>query len=145
VVADGVTVSAGIAYDAYGRQIRVEGVGPAPDALTIDAPGAVYVLRHGRQTIVRLAEADLDPAHIGGDGIVRAPMHGKLLALLVEKGAKVEKGHRVAVIEAMKMEHTLTAPIDGTVTEIPTTVDSQVAENATIMVIEAAAADEAGA
>jgi 3-methylcrotonyl-CoA carboxylase alpha subunit len=91
--------------------------------------------------VVRLAEADLDPAHSSGDGVVRAPMHGKLLALLVDKGASVEKGHRVAVIEAMKMEHTLTAPIDGTVTEISAMVDSQVAENATIMVIEAAAGD----
>jgi biotin carboxyl carrier protein len=43
------------------------------------------------------------------------------------------------VIEAMKMEHTLTAPIDGTVTEITATMGSQLAENATIMVIEAAA------
>jgi 3-methylcrotonyl-CoA carboxylase alpha subunit len=145
LAADGLTVSAGVAIDVNGREITVEGVGPAPDARTIDAPDAVYVMRYGRQTIVRLAEADLDPAHTSGDGVVRAPMHGKVLALLVEKGARVEKGHRVAVIEAMKMEHTLTAPIDGAVTEIPVTVDSQVAENATIMVIEAAATDEAGA
>jgi 3-methylcrotonyl-CoA carboxylase alpha subunit len=139
VAADGLTVSAGVAIDVNGREITVEGVGPAPDARTIDAAGAVYVLRYGRQTVVRLAEADLDPAHTSGDGVVRAPMHGKLLALLVEKGARVEKGHRVAVIEAMKMEHTLTAPIDGTVTEITATMGSQLAENATIMVIEAAA------
>ena len=41
VTVDGVIVSAGVAYDAHGRQITVGGVGPAPDALTIDAPGAV--------------------------------------------------------------------------------------------------------
>ena len=45
-------------------------------------------------------------------------MHGKVLAILVEQGASVARGQRLAIIEAMKMEHTLHAPIDGTVAEI---------------------------
>ena len=49
---------------------------------------------------------------------MRAPMHGKVLAILVEQGAQVARGQRVAMIEAMKMEHALIAPIDGTVGEI---------------------------
>jgi 3-methylcrotonyl-CoA carboxylase alpha subunit len=59
---------------------------------------------------------------------------------LVEQGARVTRGQRLAVIEAMKMEHTLTAPIDGTVTEIAVSADGQVAENAKVMVIEPATA-----
>jgi 3-methylcrotonyl-CoA carboxylase alpha subunit len=62
-------------------------------------------------------------------------MHGKMLSILVEQGARVTRGQRLAVIEAMKMEHTLTAPIDGTVTEIAVTADAQVAEDAKVMVI----------
>jgi biotin carboxyl carrier protein len=54
----------------------------------------------------------------------------------VEKGAQVEKGDRVAVIEAMKMEHTLTAPISGIVAERGAAVGQQIAEGATLMVIE---------
>ena len=53
-------------------------------------------------------------------------MHGKVLGILVEKGATVTRGQRLAIIEAMKMEHTLTAPIDGVVTEIVACSDAQV-------------------
>jgi hypothetical protein len=45
-------------------------------------------------------------------------MHGKLIALFVAAGEAVVKGQRLAIVEAMKMEHVLTAPRDGTVTEV---------------------------
>jgi 3-methylcrotonyl-CoA carboxylase alpha subunit len=63
-------------------------------------------------------------------------MHGKVLAILVEPGAAVKRGQRLAVIEAMKMEHSLTAPVDGTVAEIAVRPQAQVAEGAKLMVIE---------
>ena len=65
-------------------------------------------------------------------------MHGKVLALFVEPGAAVTRGERVAIIEAMKMEHTLTAPVDGIVSEIAGVAGTQVAEGAKIMTIEPA-------
>jgi 3-methylcrotonyl-CoA carboxylase alpha subunit len=49
----------------------------------------------------------------------------------------VTKGDRVAVVEAMKMEHALLAPIDGVVGEVSAQVGAQVAERATILTIEA--------
>jgi 3-methylcrotonyl-CoA carboxylase alpha subunit len=64
-------------------------------------------------------------------------MHGKVLALLVTKGDKVAKGQRVAIIEAMKMEHALVAPHAGTVAEVAVTAGSQVAEGARVLAIEA--------
>ena len=76
--------------------------------------------------------------HGFGGGLVRAPMHGKVLAVFVEKGAQVTRGQRLAIIEAMKMEHTLTAPIDGVVVEIAIAKDAQVAEDAKVLVIEPA-------
>jgi biotin carboxyl carrier protein len=48
----------------------------------------------------------------------------------------VAAGQRLAVIEAMKMEHTLRAPFAGTVTEVPVGAGQQVVEGAQIMVIE---------
>ncbi len=54
------------------------------------------------------------------------------------RGRAVTRGQRLAIIEAMKMEHTLTAPIDGVVTEIAVQKDAQVAEDAKVMVIEPA-------
>jgi 3-methylcrotonyl-CoA carboxylase alpha subunit len=53
----------------------------------------------------------------------------------VDVGEHVEKGHRVAIIEAMKMEHALTAPVTGTVTEIAVGAGAQVAEGAKVMLI----------
>ena len=64
-------------------------------------------------------------------------MHGKVLAILVEEGAAVAKGERVALIEAMKMEHALTAPIAGTVAEVAAAAGNQIAEGAKVMVIAA--------
>ncbi|HEY5278577.1 MAG TPA: biotin carboxylase N-terminal domain-containing protein [Pseudolabrys sp.] len=139
VTADGEPVVAEIDYGADGPTISVDGVAPAEDAIAIVQADAVYVLRHGRQTKVTLRDIALDRPGDAGGGLVRAPMHGKVLAVLVEKGAQVTRGQRVAIIEAMKMEHTLTAPINGTVSEIAVAKDAQVAEGAKIMIVESSA------
>jgi 3-methylcrotonyl-CoA carboxylase alpha subunit len=136
IMADGESLIARIDYGPQGATVSVNGAAPAPDAVAIAADEAVYVLRRGRQTRVALRDLALDEA---GDaehsGLIRAPMHGKVLAVLVEQGASVARGQRLAIIEAMKMEHTLTAPLDGTVAEIAVTKDAQVAEGAKVMVI----------
>lgn len=53
----------------------------------------------------------------GASSIV-APMPGKLLKVLVANGDVVREGQSLAILEAMKMEHTLTAPFDGTVNQV---------------------------
>jgi len=137
VIADGEAVVAQVDYGPQGAAVSVEGAASADDAITVAQQDAVYVLRRGRQTRVTLRDLALDQAgDAAGGGLVRAPMHGKVLALLVEKGAQVSRGQRVAIIEAMKMEHTLAAPIDGTVAEIAVERDAQVAEGAKILVVE---------
>ena len=132
-----------VVYGPAGATVTIDGIAPAADAVAVDAGDAVYVLRHGRQTKVTLRDLTLEE---GGDhgqgGLVRAPMHGKVLSILVEQGAHVTRGQRLAIIEAMKMEHTLTAPIDGTVAELAVAADAQVAEGAKVMVIEPAQAPE---
>ena len=121
---------------ANGDVIAIDGAAPAPDAVAVASGSAVYVLRHGRQTKVALRDLSLNEAgDHGGGGLVRAPMHGKVLAILVENGAAVTRGQRLAIIEAMKMEHTLVAPMDGTVTEVAVAQDAQVGEGAKVMVI----------
>jgi 3-methylcrotonyl-CoA carboxylase alpha subunit len=136
ILADGAAVVAQVAYGPGGAIVSVDGVEPAIDAVAVETPDAVYVLRHGRQTKVGLRDLALDEA---GDrehsGLVRAPMHGKVLSLLVTEGERVSRGHRLAIIEAMKMEHTLVSPIDGSVAEIVVAQDAQVAEGAKVMVI----------
>jgi acetyl-CoA/propionyl-CoA carboxylase biotin carboxyl carrier protein len=112
--------------------------GPArPVRLRRDADGAVSLTLDGRRT--RFLVADDGPTvwlhDLGGalgswaltrrtrvlrsaaaqnhDPELRSPLPGTVVAVLVEDGAPVAAGDRVLVVEAMKMEHTLTAPVDG--------------------------------
>jgi 3-methylcrotonyl-CoA carboxylase alpha subunit len=79
--------------------------------------------------------------HAGGPGgRLTAPMPGKLISLLVQVGQAVEAGQALAVMEAMKMEHTLTAPHAGVVQELLYAVGDQLSEGAELLKIEAAAA-----
>jgi 3-methylcrotonyl-CoA carboxylase alpha subunit len=141
IVADGELRDATVHYGAAGMQVEVEGSAPAEDALVFDGDAEAYVLRNGRQTRVRLRDFAAAAGEAGaGDGLVSAPMHGKVLEILVTMGEHVAKGQRLATIEAMKMEHTLTAPCDGIVAEIAVAKDHQVVEGAKIMLIEPAPA-----
>ncbi len=54
----------------------------------------------------------------GGDGVVVAPMHGQLLEILVTAGDAVSKGDKLAVLEAMKMQHEILAEVDGVVAAV---------------------------
>ena len=81
------------------------------------------------------------PYNGAGDGSIKAPMHGKVLELFVRAGEAVAGGQRVAVLEAMKMEHTLRAPFAGLVADVTVGVGAQVVEGAQIMMIERSAAE----
>jgi 3-methylcrotonyl-CoA carboxylase alpha subunit len=60
-------------------------------------------------------------------------MPGKVVAFLAAKGQAVRRGQAVAVMEAMKMEHTLTAPADGVVDELLYAVGDQVSEGSELL------------
>jgi len=132
---DGETVVAQLTYHAGGPEVAVDGVHARADLLAVDGDDAVYVLRSGRQTSVRLRDVEIDIEHLDGDGLVRAPMHGKILSILVGIGSMVRKGQRLGAIEAMKMEHALLAPVSGKVTEIAAAPGMQVAQGAMILAI----------
>jgi 3-methylcrotonyl-CoA carboxylase alpha subunit len=125
-----------------GPQVTVDGAAAANGVRFVPAGAGVVAIADGLQRSVGLKSYDsIDVDHLDGDGVIKAPMHGKVLAILVEQGASVQKGERVAVVEAMKMEHALMAPIDGTVGEIVASVGAQIAEGATILSITATAGD----
>lgn len=134
ILADDQAAVAEATYDSRGCEVLVAGHAPARDAVVVADGDTIYILRNGRQTKVALRDLALNEA---GDqdrsGVVRAPMHGKLLSILVEPGAQVTRGQRLAIIEAMKMEHTLVAPTDGTIADISVAGDAQVAEGAIVM------------
>jgi 3-methylcrotonyl-CoA carboxylase alpha subunit len=82
--------------------------------------------------------AEYDPIAHAGDGAAEggrltAPMPGKVVSLLAKAGEAVTKGQPLAVMEAMKMEHTISAPHDGVVEEVLYAPGDQVAEGGELL------------
>ena len=103
---------------------------------------AAYVLCGGRQ--IRVERVDPLAGGAGGretgSGEVAAPMHGRVIALSVEEGDVVVAGQRLAVVEAMKMEHALVAPRAGHVIRFAAKLGDVVQQGQRLMTI--AAGDE---
>jgi biotin carboxyl carrier protein len=74
-------------------------------------------------------------AGAAGDAIIRAPMHGRVIALHVREGERVDKGQRLAIVEAMKMEHVLVAGVAGIVARVAVAAGAQVALGAPLITI----------
>jgi 3-methylcrotonyl-CoA carboxylase alpha subunit len=114
------------------RLVRLERSGQA----------ALRSARVGTETIVfnrGEAHAFVEPQSLAGsagaasDGAIRAPMPGRIIAIHVANGADVTKAQPLLTIEAMKMEHTLTAPFDGVAEDLSHAVGSQVTEGSVLL------------
>ena len=137
IVIDGENADATITYAKDGARVAVDGADPATDAKVFAAGHDAYVVRGGRQTRIQIRDFAAPSASASaGDGVIKAPMHGKVLEVLAAVGDRVAFGQRLAVIEAMKMEHTLRAPFAGIVTQVPVRTGAQVVESAPVMVLE---------
>ena len=100
------------------------------------SPRRFAVTTGGDTVLVEVPDYDADvEALLGGDS-VKAPMPGKVLSVLVKAGDTVSQGAPVAVMEAMKMEHTLAAPRDGTIAAIGTAAGDQVSEGDLLVELE---------
>ncbi|HMB10591.1 acetyl/propionyl/methylcrotonyl-CoA carboxylase subunit alpha [Saliniramus sp.] len=139
LMVDGTRIEGALTWDAEGPAFELPGAKSPPGAVeasVVEAGETMLVLREGRQTRVAIHDPTaVDLEHLDAGGLIKAPMHGKLVALFVETGQSVEKGQRVAVVEAMKMEHVLTAPLDGVIGEIAAAIGDQVGEGARITVV----------
>ena len=80
-----------------------------------------------------LHRVDAGDSHGGG---LTAPMPGKVVALLAQPGQKVEKGTPLLILEAMKMEHTITAPAAGTLKAFCYAAGEQVTDGAALVEFE---------
>src|SRR5581483_3947220 len=117
-----------IAASLGGRRVNATVV-PNGDALTVFAFGAIHLIERAR----RAAQEEEDPG-----GRLVSPLPGSVAQVLVKEGAKVDKGQPLMIVEAMKMEHTITAPHAGKVAQIYFAVGDQVAEGAQLLVLESA-------
>ncbi len=102
-----------------GHWIEIERGGHTTQCAAVVSPRGVWVAVEGRTYV--LERTHREAADLEGDrsaGEIRAPMTGRVVAVVVKAGAKASEGDLLLTIEAMKMEFKLAAPGDGTVTEI---------------------------
>jgi len=80
----------------------------------------------------------LDREDEGGAGgnVIAAPMPGLVKAIFAEAGQQVSEGDRLAILEAMKMEHSLLAPRDGVVADVLATEGAQVEDGTALILLE---------
>jgi geranyl-CoA carboxylase alpha subunit len=103
------------------------------------APACVHLaLADGTFVLENLIDAGESEDESARDGAVSAPMHGLLLEVLVSEGESVAKGDRLAILEAMKMQHEITARVDGLVRAVKKRAGEQVAADDLIMEIDIA-------
>jgi 3-methylcrotonyl-CoA carboxylase alpha subunit len=111
-----------IDVDAY----RAEGT-PADEVLVSDA-GQTWLLQRWRASGVAVGAA--------ADGVILSPMPGRIIAVDVVEGDRVVSGQKLVTLEAMKMEHSLTAPFDGVVAELVAVEGGQVSDGTMLVRIE---------
>jgi 3-methylcrotonyl-CoA carboxylase alpha subunit len=133
----------------FGGQVFVASGEDQPDGAFAVMLNGVHrrltVFDHGPETMVflggeswRLVEIDVLAAPEGDDpggGRLSAPMPGRVTQLMVEVGDDVRRGQPLIIIEAMKMEHTMTAPADGIVKAVRFAVGEQVEEGAELIAL----------
>ncbi len=116
--------------DVHGQRLRLS-VYRHGDELDVFTPQGHARVQH----LDPLRQVDEQAA----GGRLTALMPGKVVAMLVTEGQQVKQGDALAVTEAMKMEHTLTAPHDGVVSAILCAVGDQLAEGVELLRLEVAA------
>ena len=122
--------SAWFAIDGKAAEVRLDQCG------VIEPQVSVHLSEQGQTW-------ELTPWRVGGgaaavgDGTILSPMPGKIIAVEVAAGDSVTKGQKLLTLEAMKMEHTLTAPFDGVVAELNAVPGAQVQVEALLARIEA--------
>ena len=124
------------ALDAHVIRIRVDGLTETvryhrrDDRLFILRAGAVVAVHDLTRAAPERAAAD------GGDGKIRAAMNGRVVAVLVKPGDRVEAGQPVVTLEAMKMEHVHAAPVSGIIAELGVAEGEQVTTGRIVAAIE---------
>ncbi|REE94886.1 acetyl/propionyl/methylcrotonyl-CoA carboxylase subunit alpha [Thermomonospora umbrina] len=139
---------------ASAAEVSVDGAEPVPASLTRD-DGLLHLRFDGRTRSYECAR-DGDTVWLGrdghtwaltehvrgehagtgaagaADGVLRSPMPGTVLAVKAAEGDRVVEGQPLVVVEAMKMEHTVTAPVDGVLTRIAVAPGAGVALDAVL-------------
>ena len=122
-----------IAVEVAGKTYIVQ---PAAGGTARDIDGSKVLFMDGGAWLFSAPQPEKTGETGTDDGAVLAPMPGAVILVEAVKGQLVKRGQRLLVLEAMKMEYVLMAPVDGTVAELAVTMGSQVEEGALLARIE---------
>ena len=125
-------------YADHEQQVEIDPSLAAKALSTVRGEDQTIVFEDGRAYVFNDEAAVVGGAQAGGDGQIRSPMPGKIVQAPVAEGDRVTKGQVLVVLEAMKMEHALTAPADGVVAELRVKLGDQVSEGVVLARMEAA-------
>lgn len=113
--------------------------GRLESAAIVEHAGKTHVFHNGRHWVLVYDDPlDVSAGHHGSESSLRAPMPGRVIALVATPGTQVEKGSALMVLEAMKMECTIHAPAAGAVESFHFAVGDQVSEGAELLRFERA-------
>ena len=110
------------------RTVALDGEEPMAAVSGFRDDERVVVFYEGQATQFELTSRGSVGGHGVHDGEIVAPMPGRVTAVEVLPGETIAKGQRLLTLEAMKMEHGLVAPFDGTVAEVAVAAGAQVGE-----------------
>jgi 3-methylcrotonyl-CoA carboxylase alpha subunit len=139
-------LAGGLRLSVGGREYALEGERLADGQLLLRLDGRTFkgravragddwhVFCNGDYRRFALAPLAAEPDD-AGSGSLAAPMPGKIVKVLAQEGARVAKGEALLILEAMKMEHTITAPAAGVVKEIHYGEGEQVLEGAELITV----------
>jgi 3-methylcrotonyl-CoA carboxylase alpha subunit len=122
-----------------GSSLEVEIDGRIERANVAERDGALDIFRAGALVTLRARWTD-DTLQATGEtdaGSLVTPLPGTIVAVHVEVGRSVERGAPLVTLEAMKMEHTVTAPHAGTVERLPFAVGDRVAAGSVLVELKA--------
>ena len=105
-------------------------------AIVVEAQGYTLVHRGVAYGFTMPDPLDVDVAGDSDVSSLKAPMPGKVVQVMAEAGAKVRKGAPIIVMEAMKMEQTLAAPVDVVIASVNVAAGDQVEAGAALVVFE---------
>lgn len=125
-----------------GAQLNVRVDGQVVDLTTEGAPPDLGAVASGHRSYVRVesermraAEQAKKTSVAGGDRVIKSPMPGRVVKVLVAKGDAVEVGQGLVVLEAMKMENEVRARVAGTVADVHVTQGAAVEGNAKLVTL----------
>ncbi|MGV0983083.1 MAG: acetyl/propionyl/methylcrotonyl-CoA carboxylase subunit alpha [Limnohabitans sp.] len=123
--------------DAAHTELALECEGLREQICMARTDNGVQLFHQGRAWAFECPTAHGQAEQAAGSGAVLAPLTARVLQVMVTPGKTVQAGERLLVLEAMKMEHTLTAPFTGVVRELSVQAGGQALKGALLLQIEA--------